>query len=244
MLELHGISASPGIAIGTAFLYLEDNPRVPKYEVGLDDVAAELERFQTAVHRAREELEALRRRAAESDTRENAGFLDSHLMMLEDPEFHSDVERRLNDERMNVEWILYKAIQELIDRLGATEDDYLRERTADIRDVSKRVLNHLMHRERISLADLEEDVVLVAHDLLPSDAVAMNKRAILGIVTDAGGKTSHTAILARSFEIPAVLGLSTASQSVEHGQTVIVDGNRGTVIVDPDEDTYAEYVRR
>jgi phosphotransferase system enzyme I (PtsI) len=243
MLELHGISASPGIAIGTAFLYLEDNPRVPKYEVGLDDVAAELERFQTAVHRAREELEALRRRAAESHTRENAGFLDSHLMMLEDPEFHSDVERRLNDERMNVEWILYKAIQELIDRLGATEDDYLRERTADIRDVSKRVLNHLMHRERISLADLEEDVVLVAHDLLPSDAVAMNKRAILGIVTDAGGKTSHTAILARSFEIPAVLGLSTASQSVEHGQTVIVDGNRGTVIVDPDEDTYAEYVR-
>lgn len=243
MLELQGISASPGIAIGTAFLYLEDNPRVPKYEVGLDDLTGELERFRTAVHRARTELEALRRHAAESDSRGDAGFLDSHLMMLEDPEFHSNVEKRLNDEQMNVEWILYKAIQELIDRLDSTEDDYLRERTADIRDVSKRVLNHLMHRERVSLADLEQDVVLVAHDLLPSDAVAMNKRVILGIVTDAGGKTSHTAILARSFEIPAVLGLSAVTQSVQHGQTVIVDGNRGTVIVDPDEDTYAEYVR-
>lgn len=243
MLEFHGISASPGIAIGPAFLYLDDSPRVPKYEVGLEDVTGELERFRTAVHRAREELDALRRQASETDTGNNAGFLDSHLLMLEDPNFHSDVEQRLNDEQMNVEWILYKAIQELIEKLGSTEDEYLRERTADIRDVSTRVLNHLMHRERVSLADLETDVVLVTHDLLPSDAVAMNKRVILGIVTDVGGKTSHTAILARSFEIPAVLGLSTISHHVEHGQTIIVDGNRGTVIIDPDEDTYAEYVK-
>lgn len=243
MQEFHGISASPGIAIGSAFVYLDDSPRVPKYEVELEEVTSELERFRTAVHRARGELEALRDHAAEAEKNKNAGFLDSHLMMLEDPEFHSDVERRVSNERMNVEWVLYKAIQELIDRLGSTEDDYLRERTADIRDVSKRVLNHLMHRERISLADLETDVILVAHDLLPSDAVAMNKRAVLGIVTDAGGKTSHTAILARSFEIPAVLGLSDISRSVQHGQTVIVDGNRGTVIVDPDEPTRAKYLR-
>jgi phosphotransferase system enzyme I (PtsI) len=243
MLEFHGISASPGIAIGTAFVYLEENPRVPKYQVELEEVTSELERFRTAVHRAKEELEDIRNKAAESESGENAGFLDSHLMMLEDPEFHSDVESRLNDEQMNVEWILYKAIQELIDRLDSTEDDYLRERTADIRDVSKRVLNHLMHTERISLADLESEVILVAHDLLPSDAVSMNKRVILGIVTDAGGKTSHTAILARSFEIPAVLGLSTISKHVQHGQTIIVDGNRGKVIVTPDEDTYQEYLR-
>ncbi len=244
MQEFHGISASPGIAIGPAFVYLEDNPRVPKYEVAFEDLASELERFRTAVRRAGEELEALREQAAETERgRNNAGFLDAHLMMLEDPEFHSNVEQRLNEEQMNVEWILYQAIQELIDRLGSTEDDYLRERTADIRDVSKRVLNHLMHRERISLADIDTDVILVAHDLLPSDAVAMNKRAIQGIVTDAGGKTSHTAILARSFEIPAVLGLSSISQEVGYGRTVIVDGNRGRVVVDPDEETYNEYLR-
>ncbi|MFP4372704.1 MAG: phosphoenolpyruvate--protein phosphotransferase [Spirochaetaceae bacterium] len=244
MLELHGISASPGIAIGPAYVYLEDNPRVPKYEVALDDLASELERFRTAVRRAREELESLRDQAAGTGKGEkNTCFLDSHLMMLEDPDFHANVEQRLHDEQMNVEWILYRAIQELIDRLGSAEDDYLRERTADIRDVSKRVLNHLMNRERVSLADIDTNVILVAHDLLPSDAVAMNKRAIQGIVTDAGGKTSHSAILARSFEIPAVLGLSTISRQVEYGQTVIVDGNRGRVVVDPDEETYNEYLR-
>ncbi|MFO8064541.1 MAG: phosphoenolpyruvate--protein phosphotransferase [Spirochaetia bacterium] len=243
MVEFHGISASPGIAIGKAFVYLDDNLRVPKYQVDLSEVTKELERFQTAVLKAREELEQLRNDASGGAHAGNAGFLDSHLMMLEDPEFHSDVEKRLNSEQMNVEWILYKAIEELINRLDSAGDEYLRERTADIRDVSKRVLNHLMHRESISLSDLSSDVILVAHDLLPSDAVGMNKRAVLGIVTDAGGKTSHTAILARSFEIPAVLGLSTISSQVRHGQTVIVDGNRGKVIVEPDDETYNEYLR-
>jgi phosphotransferase system enzyme I (PtsI) len=161
--------------------------------------------------------------------------------MLEDPEFAGNIEKNLEKSLRNVEWILFEEIDGLIKRLESSDDLYLKERTLDFHDVSKRVLNHLLFRERISLADLDEEVILVTHNLLPTDAVALYKGKVKGIAMDAGGKTSHTAILARAFEIPAVLGLSEVTDHARTGDEIIVDGNTGRVIVQPDEATKKEY---
>jgi phosphoenolpyruvate-protein phosphotransferase (PTS system enzyme I) len=241
MTELEGISASPGIAIGSVFLHLDEPPTVPRYEIDGHQVDQELERLTEAVHRATDEIHNLRKHSVPED--KASGVLDSHLLMLGDPEFRSRIEESVKQELLNVEWVLHRSVHELIEKLGSSQDEYLRERTSDIYDVSKRLLGHLMYRERISLADLQQEVILIAHDLLPSDAIAMNKRMVKAIALDAGGKTSHTAILARAFEIPAVLGLSRISRKVSIGDEIIVDGNRGRVIVRPDDKTKKRYLR-
>jgi len=242
MNEINGISASPGIAIGQAFLYLDDTPTIPRYKIEESQIPNEFERFTIAVEKALSELRGLQEdeNGGEANQRE---LLDSHVLMLSDPELSSSIDGRLQKNRLNVEWVLYRFIQEQTEKLQRAEDQYLRERTADIHDVAKRVLNHLMFRERISLADLTQEVVLVAHELMPSDAIAMNKRMVKGIALDAGGKTSHTAILARAFEIPAVLGLSRISKLISTGDEIIIDGNRGRVITHPDDKARKRYLR-
>jgi phosphoenolpyruvate-protein phosphotransferase (PTS system enzyme I) len=241
METLTGISASPGIAIGKVFYYLDENIKVPRYGITKEESASEKRRFFVAVDRARAEIEALKTDSSTEMGEDQSKFLDAHILMLQDPDFIGNIEKNLELELRNVEWILYDAIDGLVQRLESSTDVYLKERTLDIHDVSKRILNHLLFRERISLADLEEDVILVTHNLLPSDAVALYKGKVRGIALDVGGKTSHTAILARAFEIPAVLGLSTITQHARTGDEVIVDGNNGTVIVNPDAGTRQKY---
>lgn len=241
MKEFRGISVSPGIAIGKAFLYLNQRPQVPSYKIDADQVSDELERFQVARRRATEEIKSLKvRSSSEMRTQENR-FLDAHLLMLSDPEFIGQIESRLDSQRKNVEWIMHEVVEQLVAQLEESNDPYLRERVIDIYDVSNRILNHLLYRENVSLADLAEEVIVVTHDLLPSDTLLMNKRMVRGIAADAGGKTSHTAILARSFEIVAVLGLSDITRNVVSGTEIIVDGNKGVVIVDPDTRTLRHY---
>jgi phosphotransferase system enzyme I (PtsI) len=243
MEELAGISASPGITIGQVFLYGNDRPPIPRYEVATEELAREVERFRHAVSSAKTELNDLKQQTSEGGSREESRFLDSHLLMLTDEEFLKSIEERLHDQQINVEWVLEKVIADLVGKLDNSGDTYLSERRADLHDIATRLLNHLMPRQKTSLADLEEEVIIVAHDLLPSDTIAMNKRMVKGIVMDAGGRTSHTAILARSFEIPAVLGLSQITQRVATGDRIIVDGNRGRVIVHPDEKAEQRYER-
>lgn len=244
MQELTGISASPGIAIGNAFLYLDDHPVVPEYEIGDSDVPAEISRFRDALERADDELSELKQLAKSEMSDDHVAILEAHLMMLQDEELSLQIEGDIRSKHKNVEWVLYHRTQELIAKLDQASDEHLRARQSDLRDVLNRVLNHLMYRERISLSDLADDVVLITHDLLPSDAIAMDKRKVKAIAMDAGGKTSHTAILARAFEIPAVLGLTEVTAHVRPGQTVIVDGNRGRVIIGPDEHTRNRYVEQ
>lgn len=241
MKTLHGISASPGIAIGKVFYYLDESIRVPKYDISENELRNENRRLDQAVERAKQELEALKDQSSKEIKGEQGAFLDSHLLMLEDPEFRSQIEENLQSRLKNVEWVIYEVIQDNIGKLDKAADAYLRERALDIHDVAKRVLNHLLFRERISLADLNEEVILVTHNLLPSDALAMNKSAVRGIAMDEGGKTSHTAILARSFEIPSVLGLANVTGFVRTGDQIIIDGNQGVVIVEPDEETLSRY---
>ncbi len=243
METISGISAAPGIAIGRVFIYSHDTPAIPRYEIAEEDVAREMERFQQAAANAHEELEQIKRGGVDEITDEQLQILDSHLLMVQDPDFYEQVHDGVVESLVNVEWVLYESVQRLLDRLNSSESEELKERSSDLHDVSNRVLSHLMKRERYSLADLDREVVLVAHDLLPSDAIAMPKRMVLGIATDAGGRTSHTAIIARSFEIPSVLGLSYVSRMAENGELIVVDGNHGTVVLDPDEETLARYER-
>ncbi len=243
MHELTGISASPGIAIGKVFLYVDDSIVVPRYSIRSEHVEGEMRRLDQAVGRASEEIRLLRANSEAEQQDEQVKLLDSHLLMLTDPDFNEKIEGGLRNQLLNVEWILSSAIEEVVNKLSETGDPYLKERTVDLNDIERRVLNHLMFRERVNLADLSEEVILITHDLLPSDAISMNKRMVKGICMDAGGKTSHSAILARSFEIPAVVGLSSISREVHSGDQAIVDGNRGRVIINPDARTLKRYLR-
>ncbi|MCX7788253.1 MAG: phosphoenolpyruvate--protein phosphotransferase [Spirochaetes bacterium] len=243
MMELKGIPASPGIVTGKAFLYLDDNPPIPKYDISPSIIPLELERFEEAQRKAIRELEILKQRTNSEMSEETVGVLDSHLMLLQDPEVRERIVEELYAQKKNIEWVIHMTIQSYLEKLNHTSDPYLRERTADINDVTRRVLNHLLHRERISLSDIGEEVILVGKDLLPSEAIAMNKRMILGIALDEGGKTSHTAILARAFEIPAVLGLREITKHVHTGDEILIDGNRGIVILKPDEATKTYYMK-
>lgn len=242
MKELEGISVSPGIAIGPVFTYSSGEDYVPRYGIDAHAVESEVARFQDAVERTRKELEALQKRIQYEAKRPDPGILESHLLMLSDPEFTGKVEESVRTYLRNVEWVLHQESNGLADKLSSLDDSYLRERSVDVLDVSKRVLGQLLYKQRLSLSDLTSEVVLVCHDLLPSEAISMNKRKVTGIAMDAGGRTSHTAILARAFEIPAVLGLSEVSLQATTARQIIVDGTRGRVIIDPDAETLQSYV--
>lgn len=242
MTELHGIAASPGIAIGKVFLYLNEKPSVPEYSIPEETVEREYKRFLEASAKAEEEIKHLKSSSKNAQLEVESRFLDAHLLILKDPVFLQEVRKRLAAEKKNIEWILYDESERYIEQLQSLGDQYLRERSFDIHDVSLRVLDHLLFRQRVSLSDIDSEIILLSHNLLPSDALAMNKRMIKGIATDVGGKTSHTAILARSFEIPAVLGLKDVSKKVLPGDDIIIDGNSGTVIISPDEETKSSYL--
>ncbi len=244
MKTFKGISASPGIVTGEVFLYLDDTVQVPKYDIEPDKVENELERFHEAARKAGNELRDLQIRTSASMGKEESKLLDSHILMLKDPEFTRNIEENVRSQLLNAEWVLYSTIRQLVNTLEASTDSYLRERTIDIHDVAQRVYNHLLYRDKISLSDLSHEIILVTHNLLPSDALAMNKKFVKGIAMDAGGKTSHTAILARSFEIPAVLGLSNITGHAKSGDRLIVDGNSGQVILNPDKKTLQLYEKK
>jgi phosphotransferase system enzyme I (PtsI) len=242
MKKLTGTAASPGIAYGKAFLYREENiPEIPRYAIRADQVAGELTRLDAAFAQARAETKALYERARVEMGKEQAGIVGAHLMMLEDVEFQDQIKARLKENLQNIDWVLWQYSQEMIQMLSVSTDPYLRERSADISDVSRRLLRALLSVKRVSLADLNEDVILVVHDLLPSELLSIQGGRVKGIVMDAGSQTSHTAILAKAFGIPAVLGLSSATKEIITGDTVAVDGIAGEVTVNPAARTLSRY---
>jgi phosphotransferase system enzyme I (PtsI) len=242
MKKLTGIPASSGIVLGKAFLYLEDDfPELPRYTIDKDQVGDEWLRLQNAFDEAAREVKALSDRAVREINKEQATIFEAHLMMLEDPDFKDQIRIRLGENLNNSEWVVREISHELAQKLISSGDPYLRDRAADIADVSRRVLNKLLSITKFSLADLAEDVILVVHDLLPSEVLTMNKERVKGLVMDMGSRTSHTAILARAFEIPAVLGLSHATREINCGDMLVIDGSTGEVLVDPDEKTVSQY---
>ncbi|HEY9055131.1 MAG TPA: phosphoenolpyruvate--protein phosphotransferase [Rectinemataceae bacterium] len=233
MRELRGVAASPGIALAPAFIFHDDESSIPSFPIGEKEVESEFERFKEASQAAKEEVEALRTKALEAAGEEQAAIFDAHLLMLEDPEMIGTVRERLASTLTNVESIIFSFEREMIDQLSSSQDPYIQERVSDVHDVVKRILGHLLHKVRISLADLDSEVILVARELLPSDMVGMARGKVKGIVTESGGRTSHAAILARAFQIPAVLGIGPFIGDVKPYMPIIVDGEKGLAILDP-----------
>ena len=240
MTTLFGISAAPGIAIGKAFLYQEDID-IPRYSIPEEQCWEEMKRFLEAVKQVAAEMRSMEENCQNTI---QAAIFAAHLLMVEDPDFHYKVKVRLESKFENIEWIVYEVVRELSHKLLESPSVYLRERAADLADVSRRIIKSLLGLKRFSLADLQEDIILVTRNLLPSEVLAMNKDRVKALVMDTGSRTSHTAILLRSFAIPAVLGLSSATQKISNDSRIIVDGEAGEIILDPDEETEKRYTEQ
>jgi len=217
----------------------EDSSSVPVRSIEPSELSSEWARFLDAVAKAKAEVATLRDKARIEAGEDQAAIFESHLLMLDDPDLHEKIERSLGQAMVNVERIVADVEREFADKLGRAEDPSLRDRVTDIQDVSRRILGHLLERQRPSLADLQEDVVLVARDLLPSDMISMSRARVKAVVTESGGRTSHVAILARAFEIPAVLGVAGAMARLRQAAVAAVDGDRGLVTGDPDGEALA-----
>jgi len=236
MRELHGIAASLGTACAPVLIFKDDfSLSIPSYPIAESDVDAEYARYQEAVARAKEEVTALRDRALQDAGAEQAAIFDAHLLMLDDPEVNENIKSELSSTLMNVESVVFSIERRTVDSLASAQDPYIQERVSDVHDVTRRILGHLLNRERKTLSDITSDVIVVARNLLPSDMVGMARDRIKGIATEAGGRTSHAAILARAFGIPAVLGIGHFIGDLQSDTVAIVDGDRGVLILDPDE---------
>ncbi|MDR1238593.1 MAG: phosphoenolpyruvate--protein phosphotransferase [Treponema sp.] len=234
MKKFTGIPASSGIAIGKAFVYLEEDfPEIPRYSIRKNQVETEWARLLKAIVEAVEEVQVLQERAVREMSKEQADIFAAHLLMLEDLDFQDQIKDRLRGNLQNIEWTVWDISHEVALKLMSSPDPLFRERAVDISDVSRRIMDKLLSITRFSLADLDQDVILVVHDLLPSNALNMNKAHVKGLVMDMGSRTSHTAILARAFNIPAVLGLSDITQEINNGDRLVVNGGTGEVIVNP-----------
>nr|WP_314591524.1 phosphoenolpyruvate--protein phosphotransferase [uncultured Neisseria sp.] len=244
-IVLHGVAAGKGIAIGHAHLITRGTTEVPQYDVDPDKLDAEVARFDNAIKATRKELEQLRGAIPENAPTELGAFISLHLMLLTDVTLSREPIDILREQKINAEWALKQQSDKLAAQFDSIDDDYLRERKQDMLQVVRRIHNNLVGQSNeINLAgNLFDDTVLIAHDLSPADTVLFKEQHITAFVTDAGGPTSHTAILGRSLDIPSVIGLHNARKLITENEIVIVDGINGILIIDPDEVVLNEYRR-
>lgn len=241
MVELFGIAASPGIEIGKVFLLDQEDFSIIPRTIQDNEIDDEINRFKEGIEKTKKELENIKEKIANEIGKEHANIFAAHILILEDKTLIDDVIETMRGCKLNIEYIFSEAANNLIRIISSIEDPILRERSNDIRDVTNKVLRNLIGRERETLANLKGEVIVFAKDLAPSDTAVMQKERVIAFVTDIGGKTSHTTIMARALGIPAVVGLKNITEKVHEGDLVIVDGNRGIVIIDPDIDTLNNY---
>ncbi|WJQ01174.1 phosphoenolpyruvate--protein phosphotransferase [Geobacillus stearothermophilus] len=239
---IHGIAASSGIAIAKA--YRLETPDLAAEKRAVADVEAEVARLEAAVAKAKEELEAIKQHALEKLGEDKAAIFAAHLLVLDDPELLNPIKEKIQTERVNAEYALDETALFFISMFEAMDNEYMKERAADIRDVTKRVLAHLLGVTISNPSLISEEVVIIAEDLTPSDTAQLNRQYVKGFATDIGGRTSHSAIMARSLEIPAVVGTKTVTAEVKNGDIVIVDGLDGQVIINPSPELLAQYEQK
>jgi len=230
---LQGIAASPGIAIGRVFIWDSEEYSITKHLVPANKISEEILRFEDALIKTRSEILDIQRKISREMGFEHAEIFNAHLLVLEDRMLIEEVINKIKKEKVNVEHAFVRILKKYSDIFSKMDDEYLRERLMDIQDVGKRIIRNLLGKQKQSLKDLKEKVIVVATNLSPSDTALMHKDKVIGFTTDMGGRTSHTAILARSSEIPAVVGLKTLTPNVNNGDIIIVDGNNGNVIINP-----------
>ena len=239
MLQLKGIAASQGISFAKAYVFVE--PDLSVKEVKIEDVAAEVKRFEDAIEASKKELTIIKENALASLGADKAAVFEAHLLILDDPEFMGTVKTDIESKVINAEYAFKETSDMFISMFEAMDNEYMKERAADIRDVSKRILAHLLGVDLPNPSLIDEEVIVIAEDLTPSDTAQLNKKYVKGFATNIGGRTSHSAIMARSLEIPAVVGTSSITEDVKNGDILILDGLDGVVLVNPDEATTAEY---
>lgn len=239
MQNLKGIGASAGIAIAKSYRLEEPELKVEKREVA--DKEAEKNRLEEALRKSKAELEKIKEHAYRELGSDKADIFAAHLLVLSDPELINPIKEKIDQEATNAEFALKETANKFVSMFEAMDNEYMKERAADIRDVTKRVIAHLLGVQIPNPSLISEEVIIIAEDLTPSDTAQLNRQYVKGFTTDIGGRTSHSAIMARSMEIPAVVGTKQATSSIENGVTVIVDGIDGDVIIDPSEEMIAEY---
>jgi phosphotransferase system enzyme I (PtsI) len=232
-IQLKGIPASPGIVFGRVQLYGVEDMLPPERSITAAEVSGEIDRFQKVLAKTKREILEIERKISSEMGVDHGKIFGAHLLVLEDVVLVEEVITRLKKKRKNIEFVFAEVLDKYINVLSAAKDEYLRERISDISDVGKRILRNLLGTNNDLLQNLEERSIVVAYDLSPSDTAMMHKGRVIGFATDIGGRTSHTAIMAKSLEIPAVVGLENVTDAVQTGDQIIVDGMRGLVIINP-----------
>ncbi|PSJ31602.1 phosphoenolpyruvate-protein phosphotransferase [Peptostreptococcus russellii] len=236
---MKGIGASPGIAIGKALVVEESEIVIEKKSIS--DIDSELKKLSDAVLISKEELTKVKEKVAQEVGEEEAEIFGAHLLVLEDPEFIGEAENKIKNENINAEYALNEVKDMFVSIFESMDNAYMKERAADVKDVTNRVLRHILGIKVVDLSSLSDEIVLVAHDLTPSDTATMDKAKVLGFLTDIGGRTSHTAIMSRTLEIAAIVGLSDVTKQVNDGDMIIFDGDVGEVYINPDQKLIEEY---
>lgn len=240
-IVLKGVGVTPGVAHGPAFLMTTEEPRIVERTITEDEIPREIARFEEALIETRRQLRDIQERVEKAMDAERASIFDAHLLVVDDRSFVEEVIRGLHTSRRNVEAVLHSVAERYGAALAGLDDEYLRERAADVRDVTRRILRNLAGRGSSVLAHLREPCIIVASDLAPSDTATLDTAKVIGFATDLGSTTSHTAIMARALDIPAVVGLHDASIRVSQGDPVLVDGSKGLLILHPTAETLARY---
>lgn len=240
---IEGIAASPGVADGRAVVYLQKQLDVPCYDIPEAKIESELERFEQAIFETRLGISKVRDKIADSLGEGEARIFDAHLLVLEDNALLDEVTSELRSTRKNIEFCFNKVAERYIAFFRSMEDEYLRERVADIRDVSRRLLHNLIGMQTVNLGQLAAESIIVSEDISPSDAADLDRTKLLGFVTDGGGKTSHSVIMARSLRIPAVVGTHDATMRIVSGDHILVDGYEGIIVINPSESRLFKYGR-
>lgn len=238
---LKGISASPGIVFGKAMVLDSEELNLPQRPIRESQIPREITRFQDALTKTHAEIQAIRDKIAHEMGKEHADIFTAHLMVLEDRLLIEEVMERIKKEKIAAESIFSQVLKKYVQSFSKIDDEYLRERVSDISDVGRRIIRNLVGDSRASLQDLKEKVIVVAYDLAPSDTAVMHRKNVIGFATDIGGRTSHTAIMAKSLEIPAVVGLESATRHIQSGDMLILDGGEGVVVVNPTPAEIARY---
>ena len=241
-LIFRGIPVSSGVCVGKILVLGQQRVQISRREIAEPDLPRELERLEQGLLATRAQLHEIQQQVTQAMGAKDASIFEAHLLVLDDPTLLEGVTRMIAEEKVSAEWAFHTVAERFAQTLEALPDDYLRERVADLRDVAGRVVNNLLgHHDAGDLARLKEPCLVIAHDLAPSVTARLDKKMVLGFGTDVGGKTSHTAIMARSLRIPAVVGLQDASHRLHTGQTVLLDGFNGLVILNPTDQTLFQY---
>jgi phosphotransferase system enzyme I (PtsI) len=242
--NIHGIGASPGIITGRAFLVERFKVRLPQKRIPQSEVDNEVERFYKAIEASRNQLIEVKEKILDPGVRQHAFILDVHVMILDDEMLIQNTVENIRKKKINAEWALDLTLEKLDAVFNAIEDEYLRERRSDLHYVSSRIFRNLMGKKHDDITKIKGKVIVVAHDLSPADTLQMRLNQVAGFVTDIGGRFSHTAILARSLGIPAIVGLEAATSLINGGDLLIIDGETGEVVINPTQEVSVSFIER